>query len=63
MTGRKLDNAVIDLMHAIGLLVRRVRAAAGSEELSWTESLDCGFMPSRAPGRQLLQARLLRDAP
>jgi DNA-binding MarR family transcriptional regulator len=39
MTGKKLDNAVIDLTQAIGLLLRRVRAATASEELSWTESL------------------------
>jgi DNA-binding MarR family transcriptional regulator len=39
MTGKKLDNAVIDLTQSIGLLVRRVRAAAASEELSWTQSL------------------------
>jgi DNA-binding MarR family transcriptional regulator len=39
MIGKKLDNAVIDFTQAIGLLVRRVRAAAASEELSWTESL------------------------
>ena len=49
MTGRKLDNAAIDFMHAIGLLVRRVRAAAGSEELSLTESL--------------VMARLSKDGP
>lgn len=49
MTGKKLDNAVIDFMHAVGLLVRRVRAAAASEELSWTESL--------------VMARLAKDGP
>ena len=36
-------------MHATGLLVRRVRAAAASEELSWTESL--------------VMARLAKDGP
>jgi DNA-binding MarR family transcriptional regulator len=30
--------AVIDFGHAIGLLVRRARAAAASHELSWTET-------------------------
>ena len=39
MKENKLDNAVIDLIHAIGLLVRRVRAAAASDERSLTESL------------------------
>ena len=38
MPRKTLDNAVIDLTQAIGLLVRRVRAAAASHELSLTES-------------------------
>src|SRR5271156_183880 len=49
MTAKKLDNAVIDLTQAIGLLLRRVRAATASEELSWTESL--------------VMARLEKDGP
>jgi DNA-binding MarR family transcriptional regulator len=49
MTGKQLDNAVIDLTQAIGLLLRRVRAAAASEDLSWTESL--------------VMARLAKDGP
>jgi DNA-binding MarR family transcriptional regulator len=49
MTGKQLDNAVIDLTQAIGLLLRRVRAATASEELSWTESL--------------VMARLAKDGP
>jgi DNA-binding MarR family transcriptional regulator len=43
------DTAVIDFGHAIGLLVRRVRAAAASQELSWTESA--------------VMARLAKDGP
>ena len=39
MPRKTFDTAVSDLVHAIGLLVRRLRAAAGSHELSWTESL------------------------
>jgi DNA-binding MarR family transcriptional regulator len=35
---KNLDMAVSDFGHAIGLLVRRVRAAGGSHGLSWTES-------------------------
>jgi DNA-binding MarR family transcriptional regulator len=38
MPRRTLESAVIDLTQAIGLLVRRVRAAAASNELSLTES-------------------------
>ncbi len=35
---KTFDTAVIDFVQAIGLLVRRIRAASGSHELSWTES-------------------------
>jgi DNA-binding MarR family transcriptional regulator len=49
MSRKTLDNAVIDLMQAIGLLVRRVRAAAASHELSLTESA--------------VMARLAKDGP
>ncbi len=38
MSRKTLETAVIDLTQAIGLLVRRVRAAAASHELSLTES-------------------------
>ena len=49
MLRKTLDTAVIDFIHAIGLLVRRVRAAAVSHELSLTESA--------------VMARLARDGP
>jgi DNA-binding MarR family transcriptional regulator len=49
MPRQPLDAAVLDLAQAVGLLVRRVRAASASEELSLTES---GVM-----------ARLARDGP
>jgi DNA-binding MarR family transcriptional regulator len=38
MPRKTLESAVIDLTQAIGLMVRRVRAAAASDELSLTES-------------------------
>ncbi len=38
MSRRTLEAAAIDLIQAVGLLVRRVRAAAASHELSLTES-------------------------
>ena len=38
MTRKTLDAAVNDLISSVGLLVRRVRAAAGSHGLSLTES-------------------------
>jgi len=38
MPHQTLENEVTDLIHSVGLLVRRVRAAAASHELSLTES-------------------------
>ncbi|MGC8493365.1 MAG: MarR family winged helix-turn-helix transcriptional regulator [Syntrophobacteraceae bacterium] len=38
MPEKSFEISVIDLIQAIGMLVRRVRAAAGSNELSLTES-------------------------
>jgi DNA-binding MarR family transcriptional regulator len=49
MSRKAIDNTVVDLMQAVGLLVRRVRAASASHELSWTESL--------------VMARLAKDGP
>jgi DNA-binding MarR family transcriptional regulator len=49
MQRKALDTAVIDLSQAFGLLVRRVRAAAASHELSLTESA--------------VMARLAKDGP
>jgi DNA-binding MarR family transcriptional regulator len=39
MQRKPLEIAVIDFTQAIGLLVRRMRAAAGSQELSLTEAV------------------------
>lgn len=49
MTRKNLEAEVIDLLQAVGLLFRRVRAAAGSNELSLTESV--------------VMARLAKDGP
>ena len=38
MTRKAIDLAVTDLTQSIGLLIRRVRSVAASQELSWTES-------------------------
>jgi DNA-binding MarR family transcriptional regulator len=38
MSRKTFDSAVTDFAHAIGLLVRRARAAASSQELSWTDT-------------------------
>jgi DNA-binding MarR family transcriptional regulator len=44
-----LDAAVIDFSHAIGLLVRRVRAAAASHELSLTEAAVMARLAKNGP--------------
>ena len=49
MLRKTFDTAVTDFAQAVGLLVRRVRAASASHELSWTESL--------------VMARLAKDGP
>ena len=49
MPRKTVENDVIDLIQAIGLLVRRVRAAAASHDLSLTESA--------------VMARLAKDGP
>jgi DNA-binding MarR family transcriptional regulator len=49
MPRKPLEIAVIDFMQAVGLLLRRVRAAAASHELSLTESA--------------VMARLAKDGP
>ena len=49
MARKTFENEVIDFTQALGVLVRRVRAAAGSHELSLTESA--------------VMARLAREGP
>jgi DNA-binding MarR family transcriptional regulator len=49
MPRKNLDASIADLAQAIGLLIRRVRAASASHELSWTESS--------------VMARLAKDGP
>jgi DNA-binding MarR family transcriptional regulator len=49
MQRKTLENSVIDLLHAIGLVVRRARSAAASHGLSLTEST--------------VMARLAREGP
>jgi DNA-binding MarR family transcriptional regulator len=49
MPRKTLEAEVIDLIHAVGLLVRRVRAAAASHELSLTESAVMGRLAKDGP--------------
>ncbi|HEY1947851.1 MAG TPA: MarR family transcriptional regulator [Bryobacteraceae bacterium] len=57
MPRKPLETAVADLTQAIGLLVRRVRAAAASHELSLTES---AVMARLAKGGPATTAELAR---
>ena len=59
MARRSLDTAVSDLIQAIGLLVRRVRAAAAasSNELSMTESLVLARLEKEGPATTAELAR------
>ena len=49
MPRQPFDIAVTDLSHAIGLLVRRMRAAAASHELSLTEAAVIGRLAKDGP--------------
>jgi DNA-binding MarR family transcriptional regulator len=39
MPRKPFEDAVTDLVHAIGLLVRRLRAMGGNQDLSWTQAI------------------------
>ena len=49
MPRKTLDTAVVDLMQSIGVLLRRVRAASGSHELSLTEASVMGRLAKDGP--------------
>jgi len=49
MTGKRLDNAIIDFTQSVGLLVRRLRAAVASDELSWNESMVIARLSKNGP--------------
>jgi DNA-binding MarR family transcriptional regulator len=49
MVRKNLETSVADLMQAVGLLVRRIRAAAASHELSLTESTVLGRLARQGP--------------
>jgi DNA-binding MarR family transcriptional regulator len=57
MPRKTLDTAVIDLMQAIGVLLRRVRAASGSNELSLTEAYVMGRLAKDGPATTAELAR------
>jgi DNA-binding MarR family transcriptional regulator len=49
MSRKTLDADVADFVHAVGLLVRRVRAVAAAHELSWTEAAVMGRLDRDGP--------------
>lgn len=49
MPRKNLNDSAIDLIQSIGLLTRRVRAAAGSHELSLTEAAVLGRLAKDGP--------------
>jgi DNA-binding MarR family transcriptional regulator len=54
---KTFDTTVIDFVQAIGLLVRRIRAASGSLELSWTESFVIARLAKDGPATTAELAR------
>jgi DNA-binding MarR family transcriptional regulator len=57
MPRKNLELAVVDFIHAIGLLVRRIRAAAASHELSLTESAVMARLSKQGPATTAELAR------
>jgi DNA-binding MarR family transcriptional regulator len=57
MPRKNIEAAVVDFIHAIGLLVRRVRAAAASHELSLTESAVMARLSKHGPATTAELAR------
>jgi DNA-binding MarR family transcriptional regulator len=49
MEKKSIDTDVTDLMTAIGLLVRRVRAAVASNDLSWTQTTVMARLAKKGP--------------
>jgi DNA-binding MarR family transcriptional regulator len=57
MQRRPRDTAVTEFVHAVGLLVRRVRAAAATHELSLTESAVLARLARQGPATTAELAR------
>jgi hypothetical protein len=55
---KTIDTAVTEFVQAIGLLVRRIRAASGSHELSWTESFVIARLAKDGPATTAELARV-----
>jgi DNA-binding MarR family transcriptional regulator len=57
MPRKNLDAVAIDFGQAVGLMVRRVRAAAASHELSWTEGAVMARLAKQGPATTAELAR------
>lgn len=57
MSRKSLDPAVTDLIQAISLLVRRVRAEGNSDELSWTQLIVLKRLDTEGPATAAELAR------
>lgn len=57
MARKNIEASVADFMQAVGLLVRRVRAASASHELSLTESIVLGRLARQGPATTAELAR------
>ena len=60
---KTIDAAVTEFVQAIGLLVRRIRAASGSHDLSWTEALVMARLAKDGPATTADLARAERMKP
>lgn len=58
MARKTFDTSVTEFAHAIGSLIRHVRAAAASNELSWTESAVLGRLEKEGPATTAELARV-----
>jgi DNA-binding MarR family transcriptional regulator len=57
MAGKTIQQSVLDLMQAVGLLLRRTRSEAGAGELSMTESVVISRLDNDGPATTAALAR------
>jgi DNA-binding MarR family transcriptional regulator len=63
MPSKKISADITDLAHALGLLVRRLRAVSGSQGLSWTEAIILKRLSKQGPATAAELARELGVTP
>jgi len=57
MPPKNFESKIIDFTHAIGLLLRRLRAATGADEITMTESVVLGRLEKEGPATTAELAR------